>query len=89
MHFRGIPLNGALSFLVKIPLFMPYLVTAFVFWVLLYPKGYVGIIFKIIFVEYFRLMEEAPPSSPTPTASASLYAARGRGFPTHSSSSTA
>ena len=60
MRFRGIPLNGALSFLVKI-LFMPYLVTAFVFWVLLYPKGYVGIIFKIIFVEYFRLMEEARP----------------------------
>ena len=60
MRFRGIQLNGALSFLVKIPLFMPYLVTAFVFWVLLYPKGYVGIIFQIIFVEYFRLMEEAP-----------------------------
>ena len=60
MRFRGIPLNAALSFLVKIPLFMPYLVTAFVFWVLLYPKGYIGIIFKIIVVEFFRLMEEAP-----------------------------
>ena len=60
MHFRGIPLNAALSFLVKIPLFMPYLVTAFVFWVLLYPRGYVGILFKLIFVEYLRLMEEAP-----------------------------
>jgi putative spermidine/putrescine transport system permease protein len=60
MHFRGIPLNAALSFLVKIPLFMPYLVTSFVFWVLLYPRGYVGILFKLIFVEYLRLMEEAP-----------------------------
>lgn len=60
MRFRGIHLNAALSFLVKIPLFMPYLVTAFVFWVLLYPKGYVGIIFKILFVEYFRLVGDAP-----------------------------
>lgn len=60
MHFRKIRLNAALSFLVKVPLFMPYLVTAFVFWVLLYPRGYIGIIFEIIFVEFFRLAEEAP-----------------------------
>ena len=55
-----ITLNPALSFIFKIPLFMPYLVTAFVFWVLLYPKGYIGIIVQKFFVEYFRLMEEAP-----------------------------
>jgi putative spermidine/putrescine transport system permease protein len=60
IRFQGITLNSVLSFILKIPLFMPYLVTAFVFWVLLYPKGYIGIIFQKLFVEYFRLMEEAP-----------------------------
>ena len=44
MRFQGIRFNGMLSFILKMPLFMPYLVTAFVFWVLLYPKGYIGII---------------------------------------------
>jgi putative spermidine/putrescine transport system permease protein len=60
MHFHRVVLNPILSFIFKIPLFMPYLVTAFVFWVLLYPKGYIGIIVQKLFVEYFRLMEEAP-----------------------------
>ena len=60
MRFRGIPLGPIFSFLVKIPLFMPYLVTAFVFWVLLYPKGYIGIIMHKLLVEYFALVEQAP-----------------------------
>ncbi len=60
VHFRRIGLGPILSLVVKIPLFMPYLVTAFVFWVLLYPKGYVGIVAHKLLVEYFRLMEQAP-----------------------------
>ena len=60
MRFQGIRLNGILSFILKVPLFMPYLVTAFVFWVLLYPKGYIGIIVHKLLVEYSGLMQEAP-----------------------------
>lgn len=60
IHFRRIGMNAILSLIVKIPLFMPYLVTAFIFWVLLYPKGYIGIIAHKLLVEYFRLMEQAP-----------------------------
>jgi putative spermidine/putrescine transport system permease protein len=58
--FRAVTLTPALSFLIKIPLFMPYLVTAFVFWVLLYPAGYIGTIAKLLLVEYFALAEQAP-----------------------------
>jgi putative spermidine/putrescine transport system permease protein len=60
VRFRKVGMNAVLSLVVKIPLFMPYLVTAFVFWVLLYPKGYVGIIAHMLLVEYFRLAEQAP-----------------------------
>ena len=60
MRFRGIRLGMVFSFLVKIPLFMPYLVTAFVFWVLLYPKGYIGIVTHKLLVEYLGLVEQAP-----------------------------
>ena len=60
IRFRKIGMNAVLSLIVKIPLFMPYLVTAFIFWVLLYPKGYIGIIAHKLLVEYFRLMEQAP-----------------------------
>ena len=60
MRFRGVPVGAIFSFLVKIPLFMPYLVTAFVFWVLLYPKGYIGVIMHKLVVEYFRLADQAP-----------------------------
>ncbi|MGE0716029.1 MAG: ABC transporter permease [Alphaproteobacteria bacterium] len=60
MRFRGIRLGPVFSFLVKIPLFMPYLVTAFVFWVLLYPKGYIGILTHKLLVEYLALAEQAP-----------------------------
>ncbi|MCC7271466.1 MAG: ABC transporter permease subunit [Alphaproteobacteria bacterium] len=60
MRFRRIALGQVMSFLVKIPLFMPYLVTAFVFWVLLYPKGYIGILTHKLLVEYLALVEQAP-----------------------------
>ncbi|MEO1459380.1 MAG: ABC transporter permease subunit, partial [Pseudomonadota bacterium] len=43
-----------------IPLFTPYLVIAFIFWVLLYPRGYVGQVFKLVWVEYLQLAQKAP-----------------------------
>lgn len=60
MQLRRIQPGAAFLFLVKVPLFMPYLVTAFVFWVLLYPKGYVGIILHKLLVDYLGLVEQAP-----------------------------
>jgi putative spermidine/putrescine transport system permease protein len=60
MHCRRIAVTGAVAFLVKIPLFAPHLVTAFIFWVLLYPKGYLGIIAQKLLVDYLGLMEKAP-----------------------------
>jgi putative spermidine/putrescine transport system permease protein len=60
MHCRRIQVSGPVAFLVKIPLFAPHLVTAFIFWVLLYPKGYLGIIAQKLLVDYLALAEQAP-----------------------------
>lgn len=60
LKLRGIELNPVISFILKIPLFTPYLVIAFIFWVLLYPRGYVGILSEKLLVDYFRLMQTRP-----------------------------
>ena len=60
MHCRRIPVSGPVRFHRQIPLFAPHLVTAFIFWVLLYPKGYLGIIAQKLLVDYLALVEKAP-----------------------------
>ncbi|MBI4635962.1 MAG: ABC transporter permease subunit [Candidatus Rokubacteria bacterium] len=60
VKFRRIRLGQTLSLLVKLPLFTPYLVTAFMWWALLFPRGYIGIFVQKVLIEYFRLAEEAP-----------------------------
>jgi putative spermidine/putrescine transport system permease protein len=60
VKFRRVRLGPTLSLLVKLPLFTPYLVTAFMWWALLFPRGYIGIFVQKVLVEYFRLATEAP-----------------------------
>ena len=60
LKLRTIELPAWVSFILKIPLFTPYLVIAFIFWVLMYPRGYVGQVVKLIWVEYLALAEKAP-----------------------------
>jgi putative spermidine/putrescine transport system permease protein len=60
VKFRRIRMGQALSLLLKLPLFTPYLVTAFMWWALLFPRGYIGIFVQKVLVEYFRLADQAP-----------------------------
>jgi putative spermidine/putrescine transport system permease protein len=57
---RKFSLPPIFSFLMKIPLFTPYLISAFIFYVLLYPRGYIGILVKKFLVDYVQLFEVAP-----------------------------
>lgn len=63
LKLRDIELPTAISFIVKLPLFTPYLVIAFIFWVLLYPAGYAVNVLQLLqnFVaDYFMLFEQKP-----------------------------
>lgn len=60
LKFKRIALPSFISFIIKIPLFMPYLISAFIFYILLYPKGYIGIITKKLLVDYLSLFQTAP-----------------------------
>ena len=63
LKLRDIELPVILSFILKLPLFTPYLVIAFIFWVLLYPAGYVVNImmfFQQVIAEYLVLFEKKP-----------------------------
>jgi len=59
--FRGIPLNRPIAIILKIPLFTPYLITAFMWFTLLFPRGYIGILVKKFFVEYLALIDKPIP----------------------------
>lgn len=63
LKLRDIELPTIISFIVKLPLFTPYLVIAFIFWVMLYPAGYVVNILQLVqklFADYFVLFEQKP-----------------------------
>ena len=59
--FRKVELTSRISMTLRIPLFTPYLVTAFIFWTLLFPRGYIGILFNKLVVEYFALVDKPIP----------------------------
>lgn len=59
--FRSLRLTRTLAIIIKIPLFTPYLVTAFMWFTLLFPRGYIGILVKKLFFEYFALVEKPIP----------------------------
>ncbi|MFH1932310.1 MAG: ABC transporter permease subunit [Pseudomonadota bacterium] len=56
--FRDVKLTKGISMILRIPLFTPYLIAAFMWFTLLFPSGYIGIIFKKLIVEYFGLMDK-------------------------------
>ena len=56
--FRSLKLTKTIAIIIKIPLFTPYLITAFMWFTLLFPRGYIGILVKKVFVEYFALVEK-------------------------------
>jgi putative spermidine/putrescine transport system permease protein len=63
LKLRDIDLPVIISFILKLPLFTPYLVIAFIFWVLLYPAGYVVNImmfFQQLIADYIVLFEKKP-----------------------------
>lgn len=63
LKIRAIELPVAISFILKLPLFTPYLVIAFVFWVLLYPAGYAVNLLEILrnfLSDYFILFTQKP-----------------------------
>lgn len=60
VRFRRVRFGQMLSLLVKLPLFTPYLVTAFMWWALLFPRGYIGVFVQKVLVDYLRLWQEAP-----------------------------
>jgi putative spermidine/putrescine transport system permease protein len=59
--FRGTKLTTPISMILRIPLFTPYLITAFMWFTLLFPRGYIGILFKKLLVEYFALLDKPLP----------------------------
>ena len=63
LKLRDIELPTAVSFTIKLPLFTPYLVIAFIFWVMLYPGGYVVNILQLLknfIADYYLLFEQKP-----------------------------
>ena len=63
LKLRDIELPVALSFIIKLPLFTPYLVIAFIFWVLLYPAGYIVNLLQLLktfIADYYLLFEQKP-----------------------------
>ena len=60
VHINRIRVAGVLSIVLKIPLFAPYLVIAFIWWTLLYPKGYIGVIVGKIWVDFLHLSQDTP-----------------------------
>lgn len=63
LKVRQIELPPVVSFIVKLPLFTPYLVIAFIFWILLYPAGYVVNLLQLardFVADYFLLFEQKP-----------------------------
>jgi putative spermidine/putrescine transport system permease protein len=56
--FRNVRLNRFISLVLKIPLFTPYLISAFLWWTLLFPRGYIGILLKKLLVDYLGLLDK-------------------------------
>ena len=84
LKLRNIELPVALSFIIKLPLFTPYLVIAFIFWVLLYPAGYVVNILSLVqraIADYFLLFEQKPMLVNDPFGIAIILCATWMRFP--------
>ena len=84
LKLRDIELPVALSFIIKLPLFTPYLVIAFIFWVLLYPAGYVVNILSLLqgaIEDYFQLFERKPMLVNDPFGIAIILCATWMRFP--------
>ena len=84
LKLRDIELPVALSFIIKLPLFTPYLVIAFIFWVLLYPAGYVVNILSLLkgfIADYYLLFEQKPMLVNDPFGIAIILCATWMRFP--------
>ena len=84
LKLRDIDLPGALSFIIKLPLFTPYLVIAFIFWVLLYPAGYIVNILSLLkdfIADYYLLFEQKPMLVNDPFGIAIILCATWMRFP--------
>ena len=84
LKLRDIELPVALSFIIKLPLFTPYLVIAFIFWVLLYPAGYIVNILSLLkdfIADYYLLFEQKPMLVNDPFGIAIILCATWMRFP--------
>ena len=84
LKLRDIDLPVALSFIIKLPLFTPYLVIAFIFWVLLYPAGYIVNILSLLkdfIADYYLLFEQKPMLVNDPFGIAIILCATWMRFP--------
>ena len=84
LKLRDIELPVALSFILKLPLFTPYLVIAFIFWVLLYPAGYIVNILSLLkdfIADYYLLFEQKPMLVNDPFGIAIILCATWMRFP--------
>jgi putative spermidine/putrescine transport system permease protein len=84
MKLRDIELPVFLSFIMKLPLLTPYLVIAFIFWIMLYPAGYVVNILQVLknfIADYYILFETKPMLVNDPLGVAIILCATWMRFP--------
>jgi len=84
LKLRDLELPTAVSFTIKLPLFTPYLVIAFIFWVMLYPGGYVVNILQLVknfIADYYLLFEQKPMLVNDPFGIAIIVCATWMRFP--------
>jgi len=67
--------------LIRIPLFCPFLISSFMWWTLLYPKGYISIIFEKIFIDFLHIIQTGIPLTNGPYGIGIIMCASWMKFP--------